>query len=47
MQINGKIAVHQDSEDLRRQYSEQSQLGMEKFALAEILDAWHTLLERM
>lgn len=46
-EMEENIAALLDSEDLRGQYSEYSQLGMEKFAWAGILNAWHTLLERM
>lgn len=46
-EMEEKIAALMDSEDLRRQYSEHSQLGMEKFARTGILNAWQELLERM
>lgn len=42
-----KLAALMDSEPLRRQYSAQSQVGMEAFAWEQILKAWQALLERI
>lgn len=46
-EMTEKIAVLMDSEPLRQQYSEQSQIGMEQFAWGRILEAWLELLERI
>lgn len=41
------LAALMDSEPLRKQYSAQSQVGMEAFAWERILEAWQELLERI
>ena len=40
-----KIAILMDSPELRQQYSEQSQVGMDRFAWGQILAAWREVLE--
>lgn len=42
-----KIAALIDNVQLRQEYSEQSQVGMERFEWGQVLKAWHELLERI
>ena len=46
-EMTEKIAALMDSAVLRQRYSEQSQVGMDRFAWEQVLTAWQELLERI